>query len=34
MIKVQTPVLLTAIAELNHPRYMNVGKIFALRIKK
>lgn len=28
MIKVQTPCLLTAIEELNHPRYMNVGLIF------
>lgn len=28
LIKVQTPVLLTAIEELNHPRYMNVGLIF------
>ena len=34
MIKVQTPVLLTAIAELNHPRYMNVGKIFATKDKE
>ena len=28
LIKVQTPVLLTAIEELNHPRYMNVQYIF------
>ncbi|GFP77583.1 electron transfer flavoprotein subunit beta/FixA family protein [Clostridium fungisolvens] len=28
LIKVQTPVLLTAIKELNEPRYMNVGLIF------
>lgn len=28
LIKVQTPVLLTAIEELNHPRYMNVKYIF------
>ena len=28
LIKVQTPVLLTAIKELNEPRYMNVGYIF------
>ena len=28
LIKVQTPCLLTAIEELNHPRYMNVGLIF------
>ncbi len=28
MIKVQTPCLLTAIEELNAPRYMNVGLIF------
>lgn len=28
LIKVQTPVLLTAIEELNHPRYMNVRYIF------
>ena len=28
MIKVQTPVLLTAIKELNEPRYMNVKNIF------
>ena len=28
LIKVQTPVLLTAIVELNHPRYMNVQYIF------
>ena len=28
IIKVQTPCLLTAIEELNHPRYMNVGLIF------
>ena len=28
LIKVQTPVLLTAIEELNHPRYMNVEYIF------
>ena len=34
MIKVQTPVLLTAIAELNHPRYMNVGRIFATKDKE
>ena len=34
LIKVQTPVLLTAIAELNHPRYMNVGKIFATKDKE
>ena len=34
MIKVQTPVLLTAIAELNHPRDMNVGKIFATKDKE
>ena len=34
MIKVKTPVLLTAIAELNHPRYMNVGKIFATKDKE
>ena len=27
LIKVQTPVLLTAIEELNHPRYMNVQYI-------
>ena len=33
-IKVLTPVLLTAIAELNHPRYMNVGKIFATKDKE
>lgn len=29
MIKVQTPVLLTAVKELNEPRYMAVDKIFA-----
>lgn len=28
LIKVQSPVLLTAIEELNHPRYMNVKYIF------
>ena len=28
LIKVKTPCLLTAIEELNHPRYMNVGLIF------
>lgn len=28
LIKVKTPVLLTAIEELNHPRYMNVQYIF------
>ncbi|MGL5479521.1 MAG: electron transfer flavoprotein subunit beta/FixA family protein [Clostridium sp.] len=28
MIEVQTPCLLTAIEELNHPRYMNCGLIF------
>lgn len=28
LIKVQTPVLLTAIEQLNHPRYMNVQYIF------
>ena len=28
LIKVQAPVLLTAIEELNHPRYMNVQYIF------
>ena len=28
IIKVQTPVLITAIEELNHPRYMNVQYIF------
>ena len=28
LIKVQTPVLLTAIEELNNPRYMNVQYIF------
>ncbi|MEG1004527.1 MAG: electron transfer flavoprotein subunit beta/FixA family protein [Clostridium sp.] len=28
LIKVQTPCLLTAIEELNHPRYMNVSLIF------
>ena len=34
IIKVKTPVLLTAIAELNHPRYMNVGRIFATKDKE
>lgn len=29
MIKVNTPVLLTAVKELNQPRYMSVDKIFA-----
>lgn len=28
MVEVKTPCLLTAIEELNHPRYMNVGLIF------
>ena len=28
MVEVNTPCLLTAIEELNHPRYMNVGRIF------
>ena len=28
LIKVQSPCLLTAIEELNHPRYMNIGLIF------
>ena len=34
IIKVQTPVLLTAIAELNTPRYMNVAKIFGTKDKE
>lgn len=34
IIKVKTSVLLTAIAELNHPRYMNVGRIFATKDKE
>ncbi|WP_102401230.1 electron transfer flavoprotein subunit beta/FixA family protein [Haloimpatiens massiliensis] len=29
-IKVKMPVLLTAIKELNHPRYMNIGNIFGV----
>ncbi|MEG0297787.1 MAG: electron transfer flavoprotein subunit beta/FixA family protein [Clostridium sp.] len=29
LIKIQTPCLLTAIEELNHPRYMHVANIFA-----
>lgn len=33
-IKVQTPVLLTAIETLNEPRYMNVKNIFALKDKE
>lgn len=27
-IKIQTPCLITALAEMNEPRYMNVGKVF------
>ncbi|MGV3024953.1 electron transfer flavoprotein subunit beta/FixA family protein [Clostridium thermobutyricum] len=34
MIKVQTPCLLTAIEELNAPRYMNVGLIFDTKDKE
>ncbi|MGL4453975.1 MAG: electron transfer flavoprotein subunit beta [Sarcina sp.] len=34
LIKVQGPVLLTAIKELNHPRYMNVHSIFATKNKE
>ncbi|WP_297520718.1 electron transfer flavoprotein subunit beta/FixA family protein [uncultured Clostridium sp.] len=34
LIKVQGPVLLTAIKELNHPRYMNVKSIFATKNKE
>ncbi len=34
IIKVQTPVLLTAIEELNHPRYMNVGRYLRLSDKE
>ncbi|MGL5648361.1 MAG: electron transfer flavoprotein subunit beta/FixA family protein, partial [Clostridium sp.] len=34
MIKVQTPCLLTAIEELNKPRYMNVGLIFDTKDKE
>ena len=34
LIKVNTPCLLTAIEELNHPRYMNVGLIFETKDKE
>ncbi|MGL4654290.1 MAG: electron transfer flavoprotein subunit beta [Sarcina sp.] len=34
LIKVQGPVLLTAIKELNHPRYMNARSIFATKNKE
>lgn len=34
LIKVQTPCLLTAIEELNQPRYMNVGLIFDIANKE
>lgn len=34
LIKVQAPVLLTAIKELNNPRYMHVGHIFATANKE
>ena len=34
LIKVKTPVLLTAIKELNHPRYMNVKYIFSTANKE
>lgn len=34
LIKVEGPVLLTAIKELNHPRYMHVGNIFDTKNKE
>ena len=34
MIEVKTPGLLTAIDELNNPRYMNVNNIFATKDKE
>ena len=33
LIKVEGPVLLTAIKELNHPRYMHIGNIFDTKNK-